>query len=525
MLTKNHDDELKRRLDVFASCKDNDDFCRLEVSMCGKDIFHFINNWAWTFDPRKHEAHLPFTLYDYQLETIKWLEERFNNNEVGVIEKSRDMGATWMIVVWAIHKWLFNSGFTCLFGSKTEGDVDDQSIDSIFGKVRYILNSLPTFLKPDMSMRINTKRDSDSYLSIVNPITGNEISGDSANSNFGRSGRRSVVFLDEYAFVESSDKIWSAISEVSNVIIPVSTANGKGNMFYDLRSKGTVPVLSLHWSKHPHKDRAWYDAKKKTMEPHQIAQELDIDYSSSKSGRVYKRFDKQYHVAKDIIYPNPLFEQFVTLDFGIADPTAMILGQIDPNGFVEIYGCYDTTDQDIEFFFPMFRGARPAKELWMLLPKYEQERIDKFLRKVFIDKASGEFNPLEFTYYGDFAGTQRSANNRRSVRERLKTEAGINLKVSSQQDFATRIQAFDGLLKLRENKTTAEVSSKFLISPDCDRVIDSIMNYVWNKEDVNDANLKPKHDWASHYVTALEFFAINRFPIREQSKSTIERFR
>lgn len=521
----NHEDEIKRRFELFARCNEDRDLRAMEVALCEKNIFHFINNWCWTFDPRPraNHSHLPFNLYDFQYDSINWIDDRFRNNEVGVIEKSRDMGATWMLVVWALHKWLFRSGFTCLFGSKTEGDVDDASIDSIFGKVRYVLNNLPWFLKPDMRAKINEKRDADSYLSIINPTNGNEISGDSANSNFGRSGRRSIVFLDEYAFVDQSDKIWSAISEVSNCIIPVSTANGKGNMFYNLRSKGTIPVLSLHWSRHPNKDQAWYDEKKKTMEPHQIAQELDIDYSSSKAGRVYKRFEKRWHVSAEIIPPKEGLEHFFTWDFGISDNMCLTAGQVHMDNTVEIYACYDTTDQDIDFFIPLVRGELPPKEFWEFLPEHEQRRVKEFLKKVFVTKDG--FVRRNFDHYGDFAGTQRTANSRLSVRERLYKDGGISLKCSSQQDFPTRIQAFDNLLRLKENKATGEMRSKFLISPDCERVIDSVMNYVWDKEDIHNPNLKPKHDWASHYVSSLEFFAINRFPIRDQGKVTVERIR
>jgi hypothetical protein len=521
----NHDDEINRRIELFSKCNDDATFRALEVSLCKENIFHFINNWCWTFDPRPRaeHSHLPFILYEFQYDSIKWIDERFANSEVGIIEKSRDMGATWMLVVWALHKWLFNDGFTCLFGSKTEGDVDDASIDSIFGKVRYVLNNLPWFMKPNMKAKINERREADTYLSIINPTNGNEISGDSANSNFGRSGRRSIVFLDEYAFVDQSDKIWSAISEVSNCIIPVSTANGKGNMFYSLRSKGTIPVLSLHWSRHPHKDQAWYDDKKKTMEPHQIAQELDIDYSSSKAGRVYKRFEKRWHVAKEIIYPKEGMEQFVTLDFGISDATAVIFGQIDVQENIEIYGCYDCTDQDIEFFIPMFRGELPPRQYWEFIQEYEQTRIKNLLTKVFMSDKKSFFKP-EFTFYGDFAGTARGANSRYSIRDRM-ASAGIKLNCNPRQDFATRIQCVDNLLKLRENKRTNEMMPRFVISPDCNGLIDAIMNYVWSNDDLDSSNLKPKHDWASHYVSALEFLAINRFNFVRGGSVTVDKVR
>lgn len=516
--------ESLRRYEHLGKCLSSEKLRAHEYVMCKNSIFHFMSNWAWTFDPRAEHKHIPFILYDYQHEAITWLNERFDNDEVGLIEKSRDMGATWLVVSWAVHKWIFTDGFTCLFGSKTEGDVDSPSVDSIFGKVRYILSRLPWFLKPNMNVKINDKRDADTYLSLINPVNANEISGDSANVNFGRSGRRSVVFLDEFAFVDQSDKIWAAISEVSRVIIPMSTANGKGNMFYALRNKGTIPVLTLHWSRHPHKDQAWYDDKKKTMEPHQIASEIDIDYSASKSGRVYKRFKREHHVAKEIIYPNPHLEHFVTWDFGIADNMCIIMGQIDALNNVEIYACYDTTDQDIEFFIPLVSGELPANQFFEFLREDEQKRIKAFLKKVFFSNAKGGL-VYEFDHYGDFAGTQRTANSRRSVKDRLWSDGNIRLICNPNQSHSNRIQCFDNLLKLKEDTVTGEYSSKFIISPDCDRVIDSVMNYIWDKEDVNNPNLKPKHDWASHYTSALEFLAINRFSLRQKSKISSEVFR
>jgi hypothetical protein len=130
----------------------------------------------------------------------------------------------------------------------------------------------------------------------------------------------------------------------------------------------------------------------------------------------------------------------------------------------------------------------------------------------------------QFDHYGDFAGTQRTANSRKSVRDRLRAK-GIKLICTSLQDHATRIQSLDNLFKLKEDKINGGFYPKLTISPDCERLIDSVMNYVWDKEDVNNPNLKPKHDWASHYVSALEFFAINRFPLRDIGKVTTERIR
>ena len=513
--------EAKRRQYIFNRGMRDPDYAANEFRLCKSDVLHFINNWGFTFDPRAKIAHIPFKLWDYQIEALDWLDERFNKKEVGVIEKSRDMGATWLITTWALHKWLFHDNFTCLFGSKTEGDVDSASIDSIFGKIRYQLYKLPPFLRPDMKVRIHEKKDADSYLSIINPINGNEISGDSANENFGRSGRRSVVFLDEYAFVSQSEKIWSAISEVSNVIIPVSTPNGKGNHFYTLRSRGTIPVLSLHWSRHPNKDLAWYENKKKTMEEWQVGQELDISYSTSRSGRVYPGFRREWHISNENIDINEFFEQFCTMDYGIRDAMVIIFGQIDVQNNVEIIGEFDATGFDIELFIYIIKGQHPPAHIWMQLTDSDKNRINTLFKKIF----SGGIPYRERKVYGDHAGTARSANSVRSIKDRLYTEGGVKLNSNSKQDFANRIQCLGNLFKLKHSGLNKDMSSRIKVSPDCPKTIDALFNYVWSGEENSSSHPKPKHDEFSHHVSALEFFSICRYPLLSTGGVSVEKFR
>jgi hypothetical protein len=149
--------------------------------------------------------------------------------------------------------------------------------------------------------------------------------------------------------------------------------------------------------------------------------------------------------------------------------------------------------------------------------------VERLIQKCFYQ--DGIKLNLEHKHYGDFAGSQRTANSRKSVKDRMRLEGDIHLICTSRQDHATRIQALDNLFKLRENLTTGEMSSQFKISPDCEPVIDAVLNYVWDKEDVDNPNIKPKHDWASHYTSSLEFLAINRFPIVAKSKVHVERVR
>jgi hypothetical protein len=483
-----------------------------EYELCRRSKIHFINNWGQTYDPREMPKHFPFELYEFQTEAISWITQRYTNKENGLIEKSRDMGVTWLIAAWAAHEWLFGHGFTALFGSRKQDLVDDMTMDSIFGKLRYFIYRLPPFLKPEMKQR--TKHDR--YLTLINPDNGNELTGESANIGFGRGGRSSICFLDEYAHVQHSEAVWASISDNSDCIIPVSTPNGKGNQFSWLRHESSIPVLSIHWAKHPKKNKDWYEKKKAQMKPHQIAQELDLSYEQSAAGKVYRRFDRKWHIGKEVIYPNPDYEQWVAWDFGIADPTAILWGQVTPSGIIQVWGCYELTDRDIDFFIPISKGSLPSE--FDLLTEDQKRHLMFWLKKV----------PKGHTanHYGDNSGTARTANSRRSCRAAM-DEKGIKLHSSGKQTFDWRIECVDNLLRLRNNPSRNEWYSIVEVSPDCQKFIDAMNNYEYDSDPdkLNDEKLKPKHNWASHMVSAFEFLAINRFPLRESTGFREERIR
>lgn len=482
----------------------------MEYAMCRESVPHFVNTWGLTYDPRRQPKHFPFELYDFQKGILQWLEDRYRKKEGGLIEKSRDMGLTWLVCAWTIHHWLFESGFKALFGSRKEDLVDDKTIDSIFGKMRYMLYRLPAFLRPESAIL----QKNDRYMALQNPANGNEIGGESTNPGFGRGGRSSICFLDEFAHVQHSEAVWASISDNSDCVIPLSTPLGKSNQFAWLRHETKLPVLSIHWSQHPLKTREWYEARKTQMKPWQVAQELDLSYEKSLAGRVYSRFDRQFHIASAPIQYDPDAEQFVCWDFGHADPTAILWGQITLSGKIQIWQCFELPGQDIDFFIPISRGIIPLAA--DICTREDKEAILKALEKV----PQG----LIATHFGDQGGTQRTANSKRSCRDAMK-ESGIELKTSGKQTHDWRIECLDALLKLHVSQSTGQWYSIFEVSPDCTRLIDCLFNYVWDSEDLNRENLKPRHDWASHMVTALEFFAINRFPIRKSSGYREERIR
>jgi hypothetical protein len=239
-----------------------------------------IESWLTTYDPRPREgrpSYMPFILFPKQREFILWLWERYQNREEGIVEKSRDMGVSWLCLAFAWWLWMFHPGAKVSFGSRVERDVDRlKDPDSLFEKFRILMRMLPVEMRP-----IGWKEDEHApFLKIENPENWNMITGE-GGKNIGRGGRSSIYFVDEAAFIEHPDAVDKALSENTDCKIYVSTPNGTGNPFYRKRFSGHFHVFTFHWRDDPRKDEAWYAKKQKTLEPEALAQEVDLDYEAS----------------------------------------------------------------------------------------------------------------------------------------------------------------------------------------------------------------------------------------------------
>lgn len=253
---------------------------RLELAVCAAHPVHWFHTWAWTFDPRVELGTLPFDLWPRQEEFIRWLQERERLHRRGIVEKSRDSGATFLCAGYALHGWLFRRGFSAGFGSRKLELVDRKGDpDCIFEKIRTTLTMLPCWMLPQ-----GFEPRHDSTAKLINPETGASITGEGGDE-IGRGGRKTIYFVDESAFLEHPERIERSLSQTTNVRIDVSTPNGMGNPFYRRRHSGNTDVFTLHWRDDPRKDEAWYEAQKIAIDdPVTVAQELDIDYTASLEG-------------------------------------------------------------------------------------------------------------------------------------------------------------------------------------------------------------------------------------------------
>ena len=245
---------------------------------------HFINDWGMTFDPRLVERGLPgdipFLLFPAQVDWIHYAMRKWKNRERGLTDKSRDGGLSWLAVSLSATLCSFYEGMLIGFGSRKEEYVDlAESPKALFWKARYFIKNLPREFRPGWDDRKHAP-----HMRIQFPSTGSTMTGE-AGDNIGRGDRASIYFVDEAAYLERPLLIDAALSQTTNCRIDISSANGMGNPFAQLRHSGKVEVFTLHWRADPRKDDAWYENEKlKINNPVIIAQELDINYAASIEG-------------------------------------------------------------------------------------------------------------------------------------------------------------------------------------------------------------------------------------------------
>ena len=248
-----------------------------------KNPADFINDWGMTFDPRNPEKGLPsaipFLLFPKQAEWVRWCVSHWESSEIGLVQKSRDMGLSWLSVAVAVTLCIFNKDMVIGFGSRKEEYVDKiGDPKSLFWKAREFVSYLPIEFRGGFCKGVT-----DPHMRVLFPATGSSIIGE-AGDNIGRGNRSSIYFVDEAAFIERPHLVEASLSQTTNCRIDISTPNGLANPFAAKIKSGKFDVFTFHWKDDPRKGQIWYDKQKRDLDPVTLAQEIDLNYSASVDG-------------------------------------------------------------------------------------------------------------------------------------------------------------------------------------------------------------------------------------------------
>jgi len=480
-------EELLRRVELLDKAEKNRELQKVEVELCKRDIMHFFKNYLYTdknsnlYWPEYPDV-IPFIPYPYQEECIKEVWDSIEKGEPVFIEKSRQMGFSWLIMAIFVYGFLFHN-HKYLVLSQKQDDVDKKGdMKSLFEKARFMLKNLPDWMLP-VGWKGNDTYNK--YMSISRPDGTGSITGESANPNASRWGTYKAIFPDEFAFQSNATTINRAMMSASPCRIYTSTPNGKWNEHYRMRElamAGKIKGLRYHWSDHPLYTQEWYNNKIASMDKVSIAQELEIDYNVAVVWRVYPDFPSE--ASKEVKY-NPNLPLYVTIDnsHGGTDPNAVIC--IQDNGiYWDIIDAIEVQTNPLDM--ANYMVGQPKIDLVKVLTANQLAFRDRYVN----------YDWRRATFIGDPYDTKSALGNSTILDDYR--SVGINLVVPMNRN------------KQEQIRNTSKMLYKFRYNDNCLDMATAILNARYpERKDTSQSTQPialPIHDWTSHFRTALEYF-------------------
>ena len=255
------------------------------LQMCRDEPRIFFNAVAWTLDPRKPvgERNLPFILRPKQDLAIQKIDNCVRIGKDVAIDKTRDEGATKILMTYSTCKFLLVPETVILLGSRAEPLVDKTGDPgTLFAAIDYCIDKLPLWWKA----LLHLERNFGHYRNLDNSST---IDGEATSIHFGAGKRSTFTIVDELGQVDPgiADNIVFNLSDVGNCNIYNSTHFfGTGHAFYKLLRRDGIEVIKLPWYCNPEKNEGLYKSPKVDF-----IEVVDKDYYLKKYPDVFANVD------------------------------------------------------------------------------------------------------------------------------------------------------------------------------------------------------------------------------------------
>jgi hypothetical protein len=393
---RKRDDILLYREEVHLLAEHDPGFAENERYLCADDPKYYAAVWGWVYEPRarKHQAkHVPFVPFAFQCHVLDWLRAIAETEEQadGVVDKSRGIGFSWVICLFAVWGWSW-ADITTLLLSKTMSHVDKpNNINTLFGKALYLIDRTPDHLLPP-----GFDRDRDrTQLNIANPDSAAQIFGDSTTAEAGRSARATVAFVDEAPFIRDLKSIWRTLGGTTDHRIGGGSMSIEYGMDWidfveNLRRENPDSVMTLDWPLNAYQDEAWREREYARRE-----RDLDLPgyYVEIERNPWKGRTNIIYPEARSITFDGPEYSPslplLMSIDPGVVDDTAIIFGQPldgDPQyGDVLWFDSYERNGWPAEAYAHLLTGIEPMPGVndvcyGMDFSDRETQRIMAFMR-------------------------------------------------------------------------------------------------------------------------------------------------
>jgi len=265
-----------------------------EYVKCRDDIVYFLKNYVQVI----HVDHglIPFDLYDYQQDLIKTLEE----HRYVIVKSARQSGKSVTSLGYILHYVLFNK-------TKIVGMLANKASTSreLLGRLQTAYQHLPKFLQQGI---VEWNKGN---LELEN---GSKIIASSTSSSAIRGYSFSLLFLDEFAFVQRTiadafiKSVYPTISSGKDTkIIMVSTPNGF-NLFYKfwndaVEGNNQFKTFKIHWTSIPERDQEWRKKIISDIGEEAFRQEYEADFLGSSNTLI------SYEKLQELSYNAPIWSK------------------------------------------------------------------------------------------------------------------------------------------------------------------------------------------------------------------------
>lgn len=267
------------RAGLLEKCLRSAMFRKGIIEMCRNDILFYINSFVWQFNPKKPPKKRvgPFITWDFQEAALLDRPETtgrrgvlwcYEHGRSAVIEKSREMGASWLLLI--VQDWLciFQEMEQTLNISRSADAVDSKSPNSLFWKLRFMHQYLPVWLRGEVT---------EEKMYIGYDRSGSVQGGEASTGEAGVGGRTSLINIDEFPLIKQATQVRHRTAGTSDCRFFTGTHQGVGTEFYNLTQSPELTKIVMHWTQHPDKKKGMYRANLTTGQPEILDRSFKFD--------------------------------------------------------------------------------------------------------------------------------------------------------------------------------------------------------------------------------------------------------
>ncbi len=259
------------RLRLLEATKEKPALAEGWKEMCRQDILFYINAFVWQSNPREIDRGEtgPFITWGFQDDAIRTIlrsvyctcsdKDKPHQHDL-LIEKSREMGASWLCLIVMEWIWHFHPRKKFLCISRSEAAVEDDDPDSLFWKIDFIHRHLPDWLLPRMK---RLHKAGGYFGNLDNEST---ITGQASTGRAGVGGRATAMFIDEFSQIKEDFEVLDRTSDTTGCRIFNGTHKGTSTAFFELSQRVDMHKLQMHWTQHPGKNGGLYQFVKGKIE-------------------------------------------------------------------------------------------------------------------------------------------------------------------------------------------------------------------------------------------------------------------